>query len=129
MRFLVFCVSGFFAGIAGGLAAINYEIVTAERGRRGARPGYVLLDGLHRRRRRSSSGRSSARLLVTALQISLSDYTKAWLLYFGLLFVLMVMYAPGGIASLVADAPAAAGGAARCGALLPCLLPLALAAG
>ncbi len=33
--------------------------------------------------------------------VALSDYTKAWLLYLGLFFVLMVMYAPGGIASLI----------------------------
>ena len=31
----------------------------------------------------------------------LSDYTKAWLLYFGLFFLVMVMFAPGGIASLI----------------------------
>ena len=31
---------------------------------------------------------------MTALQISLSDYTGAWLLYVGLMFVLVVMYAP-----------------------------------
>jgi branched-chain amino acid transport system permease protein len=31
----------------------------------------------------------------------LSELTKAWLLYLGLLFLFMVMYAPGGIASLI----------------------------
>ena len=31
----------------------------------------------------------------------LSELTKAWLLYLGLFFVLMVMYAPGGVASLL----------------------------
>jgi branched-chain amino acid transport system permease protein len=30
-----------------------------------------------------------------------SELTKAWLLYLGLLFLFMVMYAPGGIASLI----------------------------
>ena len=30
-----------------------------------------------------------------------SEITKAWLLYLGLTFLLMVMYAPGGIASLI----------------------------
>jgi branched-chain amino acid transport system permease protein len=33
--------------------------------------------------------------------VALSDYTKAWLLYLGLFFMLMVMFAPGGIASLI----------------------------
>src|SRR3954464_15098339 len=33
--------------------------------------------------------------------VLLSELTKAWLLYLGLGFVFMVMYAPGGIASLI----------------------------
>jgi branched-chain amino acid transport system permease protein len=33
--------------------------------------------------------------------VALSNYTEAWLLYLGLFFILMVMFAPGGIASLV----------------------------
>ncbi|MFO1287813.1 MAG: branched-chain amino acid ABC transporter permease [Rubrivivax sp.] len=43
VRFLIaFCASGFFAGIAGGLAAIHYEIVTSSMV--GAVPsGFVLL--------------------------------------------------------------------------------------
>jgi branched-chain amino acid transport system permease protein len=38
--------------------------------------------------------------MVIAL-VLLSELTKAWLLYLGLVFLLMVMYAPGGIASLI----------------------------
>ena len=42
VRFIAFCVSGFFAGVAGGLAAIHYEIVTSSVV--GAVPsGFVLL--------------------------------------------------------------------------------------
>ena len=33
--------------------------------------------------------------------VLLSELTKAWLLYLGLVFLLMVMYAPGGVASLI----------------------------
>ena len=33
--------------------------------------------------------------------VLLSELTKAWLLYLGLIFLFMVMYAPGGIASLL----------------------------
>jgi branched-chain amino acid transport system permease protein len=33
--------------------------------------------------------------------VLLSELTKAWLLYMGLVFTFMVMYAPGGIASLI----------------------------
>jgi branched-chain amino acid transport system permease protein len=41
-----------------------------------------------------------AGLLVLALML-LSELTMAWLLYVGLVFLVMVMYAPGGIASLI----------------------------
>jgi branched-chain amino acid transport system permease protein len=33
--------------------------------------------------------------------VALSDYTKAWQFYLGVFFVAMVMYAPGGVASLI----------------------------
>jgi branched-chain amino acid transport system permease protein len=41
-----------------------------------------------------------AALLVFAL-VLLSELSKAWLLYVGLVFLLMVMFAPGGVASLI----------------------------
>jgi branched-chain amino acid transport system permease protein len=40
-------------------------------------------------------------VLVSFMQSALSSYTQAWLLYFGLFFVVMVLFAPGGIASLL----------------------------
>jgi branched-chain amino acid transport system permease protein len=99
VRFIAFCIAGFFAGVAGGLAAIHYEIVTASVV--GAGPsGYVLLmayiGGVS-----FFIGPIIGAVLMTALQISLSDYTGAWLLYVGLMFVLVVMYAPGGLAGLL----------------------------
>ena len=39
-------------------------------------------------------------LMVLAF-VLLSELTKAWLLYLGLVFLFMVMYAPGGISSLI----------------------------
>jgi branched-chain amino acid transport system permease protein len=39
-------------------------------------------------------------LMVLAF-VLLSELTKAWLLYLGLIFLFMVMYAPGGMASLI----------------------------
>ena len=99
VRFLSFCVSGFFAGVAGGLAAIHYEIVTSSVV--GAGPsGYVLLmayiGGVA-----FFIGPIIGAVLMTALQISLSDYTGAWLLYVGLMFVVVVMYAPWGLGGLL----------------------------
>ena len=40
-------------------------------------------------------------VLVTYLQNMLSDVTEVWQLYFGLMFIATVMYAPGGLAGLV----------------------------
>ena len=99
VRFIVFCVSGFFAGIAGGLAAIHYEIVTSSMV--GAGPsGFVLLmayiGGVA-----FFIGPVIGAVLMTALQISLSDYTGAWQLYVGLMFVVVVMYAPWGLGGLL----------------------------
>ena len=99
VRFLAFCASGFFAGVAGGLAAIHYEIVTSSVV--GAGPsGYVLLmayiGGVA-----FFIGPVIGAVLMTALQISLSDYTGAWLLYVGLMFVVVVMYAPWGLGGLL----------------------------
>jgi len=41
-------------------------------------------------------------VIFVFFSVAMSDYTKAWQFYLGLFFVLMVMYAPGGVASLVA---------------------------
>ena len=40
-------------------------------------------------------------VLLVLASVLLSELTKAWLLYLGLVFLFMVMYAPGGIASLI----------------------------
>jgi len=37
------------------------------------------------------------------LQMAVSSLTAAWLFYFGLLFLVVVLYAPGGVASVVVE--------------------------
>ena len=99
VRYFILILASGFAGIAGGLSAINYEIVTVENVNT-TTSGSVLLmtfiGGVG-----SFYGPIIGAILVTFLQVALSGYTKAWLLYFGLFFLMMVMYAPGGIASLI----------------------------
>lgn len=99
IRFISFCLSGFFAGIAGALAAINFEIMNA-LSVGGAQSGSVLLmtyiGGVGH-----FFGPILGAVLITALQISLSDFTGAWMLYFGLMFILVVMYVPGGLAGII----------------------------
>lgn len=100
VRYRMFCLASFFAGIAGGLATINYEIVTAETLGLMA-SGNVLfmafVGGIGH-----FFGPVIGAVLVSYLQSALSTYTQAWLLYFGLFFVIMILFAPGGIASLFA---------------------------
>ena len=100
VRLVACCVSGLFAGLAGGLHAINYEIVAADS--LGAlRSGSVLLmtciGGAGH-----FAGPVLGAMLLTWLEASLSGYTSAWLLYLGLFFMIIVVFAPRGIAGLIA---------------------------
>jgi branched-chain amino acid transport system permease protein len=99
VRLITFAISAMFAGIAGGLHAINYEIVAAEA-LGAARSGAVLLmafiGGIG-----TFTGPILGAVVITWLQVSLSDYSTAWQLYLGLFFVVMVLFAPGGLTSLL----------------------------
>ena len=99
VRFIAFCVAGFFAGVAGGLAAIHYEIVTSSVV--GAVPSGAVLLMAYIGGVAIFIGPIIGAVLMTVLQISLSDYTGAWQLYVGLMFVLVVMYAPWGLGGLL----------------------------
>ena len=99
VRWLMMSLASFFAGIGGGLAAINYEIVTAETLGLVASGNVVLMafiGGIGQ-----FWGPIIGAVLVTLLQSALSNYTQAWLLYFGLFFLVIIMFSPGGIANLI----------------------------
>lgn len=99
VRFLMVVLSGFFAGIAGGLLALNYEIVTAET-LTGHASGMVLLmafvGGVG-----FFYGPIIGAALVAVMRIAVGSVSEAWLFYFGVFFLVIVLYAPGGIASIV----------------------------
>jgi len=99
VRYLAFIASGFFMGISGGLAALNFEIVTAEvvgAARSGAYLLFTFLGGAI-----FFFGPIIGAVLMVLALVLLSELTQAWLLYLGLVFLFMVMYAPGGISSLI----------------------------
>jgi branched-chain amino acid transport system permease protein len=100
VRYLGFIIAGFFAGIGGALASINFEIVNASDGLSAVRSGGYLLFTFLGGATFFFGPMIGAVLLVLA-SVLLSEVTKAWLLYLGLVFLFMVMYAPGGIASLI----------------------------
>lgn len=101
VRYLAFIISGFFAGIGGGLAAINFEIINAADSLSIAQSGSFLLFTFLGGASFFVGPIIGGAMLVLA-SVLLSDLTKAWLLYIGLFFVLMVMFVPGGVASLIA---------------------------
>ena len=116
IRRVVFALSGLFAGIAGGMAALNDEIVTSHNmGPESS--GSVLLmtfiGGIG-----TFWGPVVGAVLITFLSVALSTVTDAWQMYSGLLFVAMVVWAPGGLSGIIlAHAPLARAG--LMGRLLP----------
>lgn len=99
VRFISFCASGFFAGIAGGLFALNYEFITEEN-LNAATSGRVLLmayiGGLG-----YFIGPIIGAVLLTLMNSLLSNYTELWMLYLGILFLLTVMFLPRGFAGFI----------------------------
>ncbi len=99
VRWLMLILSSFFAGIAGALTAINFEIVGSEFFH-AARSGGVLLaafmGGVG-----FFFGPILGAVVFTFFAVALSEFTKAWQLYLGAFFVLLVMFAPGGLSSLL----------------------------
>ncbi len=99
VRTLQYTLASFFAGIAGGLFAINYELVTAETV--GQIPSANVLMMTYIGGVGHFFGPILGAVLVTFMQLSLANITHAWLLYFGLLFMGMVLWAPNGLAGLI----------------------------
>ena len=100
IRYLVFIIAGFFAGVAGGLSAIHLEIITVESLSTARSGAYLLFTFL------GGTGffwgpLIGAVLMVLALVV-LSEFTVFWAFYVGLVFILMTMFAPQGIAAWIA---------------------------
>lgn len=99
VRFYSFVASGFFAGVAGGLFAINYEILTEEN-LNTASSGVILLvtflGGVG-----FFFGPIIGAVAFTLLQTVLSLSTELWAFYAGMLFLATVMFFPGGFAGLI----------------------------
>ena len=99
VRFFSFCAAGFFAGVAGGLFAINYEILT-EQNLNLTASGVILLiaflGGVG-----FFFGPILGAIVFTLLQSVLSLQSEIWQLYVGALFVATVMFFPGGLAGLL----------------------------
>ena len=98
VRYLAFCFAGFFAGIAGALAAINFEI--ANSAYLGAAQSGTVLFATYIGGIGFFIGPIVGAIFVTFLSLGLSDLTQVWQLYFGLIFIAVVLFALGGITGL-----------------------------
>lgn len=99
IRWLAFSVSAFFAGLAGALHAINYEFIGA--GSLGAQQSTMVLVMTYIGGTGNLLGPIAGAVLVTTMTSALSDVTRLWSLYLGLLFVVVVVFVPGGLANIV----------------------------
>lgn len=99
VRYISFCASGLFAGIAGGLFALNYEFITEEN-LNAATSGRVLLmayiGGLG-----YFIGPIIGAVVLTLMNSLLSNYSELWMLYLGIMFLLTVMFLPRGFAGFI----------------------------
>lgn len=109
VRFISFCAAGFFAGVSGGLFAVNYEIVTEENlnlATSGSALLMVYIGGVG-----CFFGPIVGAVLLTLLQTVLSNYTEIWQLYVGIVFLATVMYLPSGLTGILTmHTPAYRGG-------------------
>lgn len=96
IRHAAFVVSATFAGVAGGLAALWFERVSPEVFST-HRSGVYLLFAFIGGATVLAGPLLGAVLMVVALVVG-SSWTPAWLLYLGVLFVLLLLVEPGGLA-------------------------------
>jgi len=99
VRFISFCAAGLFAGVAGGLFALNYEFITEEN-LNAVTSGRVLLmayiGGLG-----YFIGPIVGAVILTLMNSLLSNYSELWLLYLGIMFLLTVLFLPRGFAGFI----------------------------
>jgi branched-chain amino acid transport system permease protein len=100
VRFLQFALSGFFAGVGGGLYAITYEIVTFDALAAPLSANALLMAYIGGTS--AFGGPILGAILITLLQSGVSLMSNSWLVYVGVLFITMVIFAPNGLMGLIA---------------------------
>jgi branched-chain amino acid transport system permease protein len=112
VRFVQFALSGFYAGIAGGLFAITYEIVTFDAVAAPLAANALLMAYIGGAT--TFFGPVLGAILITLMQSGVSLMSNSWLVYVGVLFIAMVTFAPAGLTGIVLEhAPIARAGLLR----------------
>jgi branched-chain amino acid transport system permease protein len=99
VRWVSCIVAATLAGIAGALSALAYEIVTVDSVSLHTSANVLLITvigGLH-----SLFGPLVGAVFLTVMQSIVSEFTRAWLFYYGLVFVVLVLLAPDGVLGLM----------------------------
>jgi branched-chain amino acid transport system permease protein len=99
VRFVQFMLAGFYAGIAGGLFAITYEIVTFDAVAAPLAANALLMAYIGGAT--TFFGPVLGAILITLLQSGVSLMSNSWLIYVGVLFIAMVIFAPAGLTGLI----------------------------
>ncbi len=98
LKYLTFCLSGFIAGIAGGLFALTYEFVTPEI--ISLQQSWLILQMVFIGGIGIFWGPPVGAVILTLLYSALGNLTDIWNLYTGILFILVVLFAPRGITGI-----------------------------
>jgi branched-chain amino acid transport system permease protein len=101
VRFQQFALSGFYAGIGGGLFAITYEIVTFDAVAAPLAANALLMAYIGGAT--TFFGPVLGAILITLLQSGVSLMSNSWLVYVGVLFIAMVTFAPTGLTGIVLE--------------------------
>lgn len=98
VRWVSYLIASALAGLAGALSALAYEIVTVDAVSLHTSANVLLMTvigGLG-----SLLGPLVGATFLTLMQSVVSDWTRAWLFYYGFVFVTLVWLAPEGITGL-----------------------------
>ena len=101
VRFYQFAISGFYSGIAGGLFAITYEIVTFDAVAAPLAANALLMAYIGGAT--TFFGPVLGAILITLLQSGVSLMSNSWLVYVGVLFIAMVTFAPTGLTGIILE--------------------------
>lgn len=99
VRFLMICFANFFAGVSGALSVLHFEIATTDSlsmYRSGSVLLFTYIGGIS-----LFLGPVLGAILAVCMTVLLSELTPAWQLYLGLLFILVVSFAPKGISGVI----------------------------
>ena len=102
VRYRMFVLSSFFAGVAGTLGLINVELVSTESVGM-LRSGSVLIATVIGGTG-AFFGPVAGAVVLVFFSVAVASVTRAWLFYLGLLFIVIVVHSPDGVAGLVARA-------------------------